>query len=77
MQTSIHALYEWVFHRPPPSHTAVLIANWITAKEKYEEEMTSILFIIYQDATTTLLNDEDAKHIMTQLLMARRSYAGE
>ena len=61
MRAAIYAFYEQLFHRLLPSHTAIVIAEWITAKEEYEDGLTSISFIKYQDATTTLLNDEDAR----------------
>lgn len=77
MHAAIYALFERAFHRPPPSHTVIVIADWITAKEEYEADRTSTLFIRYQDAITTLLNDEDARHVMTHLLKARRLYAGD
>jgi hypothetical protein len=57
MRSAVYALYEQLFHKLPPSHTAIVIADWITAKEEYEDGLTSISFIRYQDATTMKMHD--------------------
>ena len=77
MRTTISTWYARVVLRPPPNHTVSVIVEWMTAKEGYESNPTSETFIRYQDATTILLNEEDARNVMTQLLKARRSIMGD
>lgn len=77
MRTALYKFFGRVFHRPPPDHTVTVIAEWMTAKEEHESNPTNRSFIRYQDATTTLINEEQARYVMTELLKARRSSMGD
>jgi hypothetical protein len=80
MQNTVVTIYNRLFSswlHPPPNHTVVIIVDWMTAKENYEENPTSSSFIRYQSAISNLLKDEEARYVMTQLLLACRPIAGD
>jgi hypothetical protein len=75
--TSLYTRFVLNHLHPPPNHTVLLIVEWLTAKEEREAKLTPYSLIRYQTATTNLLNDEDARDVMTKLLEARRSTLGD
>jgi hypothetical protein len=80
MSHTLSSLYARVFsHYPHPSrsHAAVLLADWITLKEEYEENPTASSFERYQHSTTQLLNDEEIYSIISALANVRHLILGD
>lgn len=56
---------------PPPDATVSIIVEWIEAKETHENNPTCTSFERLQHAITAILNDNEARYTLTQLLLTR------